>query len=46
MAVAVPGADHSDFCPGFKVNGDIPSELDENESSGIIGKTVGNWISL
>jgi len=46
MAISVQGMDHSDFCPGYKVPGDIPSELEESVSTEIIGKLVGSWIEL
>ncbi|GMH59636.1 hypothetical protein TL16_g02868 [Triparma laevis f. inornata] len=43
--VIIPGIDHSDFCPGFEVPGDIiPSEVNSNEALKRISKVTGTWL--
>merc|ERR1711907_833659 len=39
--VILPGLDHSSFCPGFKVPGDVyPAETKAVEASALIGEAV------
>lgn len=42
--VILPGLDHSDFCPGFAVPGDLPSEVTTEEANRGIGVTSASWI--
>ena len=45
--VILPGADHSDFCPGFEVPGDIyPSEITKDHAMSIIGEQVGAFLNV
>ena len=41
----IPGIDHSDFCPGFDVPGDIiPSEVDDKEALKRISRSTSSWL--
>ena len=41
----MPSIDHSDFCPGFQVPGDIfPSEVDSGMATKEISQTTASWI--
>ncbi|GMH94006.1 hypothetical protein TrST_g4045 [Triparma strigata] len=43
--VIIPGIDHSDFCPGFEVPGDIiPSSVTSAEAMKRISKVTGTWL--
>lgn len=43
----LPGLDHSSFCPGFQVPGDVwPAEVSFAEGSGMIGNVVGAFLAL
>ena len=45
--VILPGADHSDFCPGFQVPGDIyPSELTKDQAMTEIGDKVSAFLNV
>jgi len=44
--IIVPGMDHSDFCPGFPVPGDLPSELSQDASLALIGSHAAAFLSL
>jgi hypothetical protein len=44
--VVVPSMDHSAFCPGFNVSGDIVNELTESQSLAAIGSATGAWIDV
>ena len=45
--VILAGADHSDFCPGFEVPGDIyPSEIKKDQAMSIIGNAVSAFLHL
>jgi len=43
----IPGIDHSDFCPGFKVPGDVyPSDVDKTTAMKSIGDSVSAFLHL
>ena len=45
--VFLEGADHSDFCPGFQVPGDIyPSEITKDHAMSIIGDQVSAFLNI
>lgn len=44
--VIINSIDHSDFCPGFSVPGDLPSELDQPTASALIGQVCGAFLNL
>jgi len=45
--VILEGADHSDFCPGFQVPGDIfPSEITKDVAMSKIGEHVGAFLNI
>jgi hypothetical protein len=44
--VIINSIDHSDFCPGFSVPGDLPSELDQSEASKLVGQVAGAFLNL
>ena len=44
--VVLPGVDHSDFCPGFAVPGDLPSEVPQAAASAMIGEAIAAFLSL
>jgi hypothetical protein len=44
-ALIIPGIDHSDFCPGFEVPGDIiPSDLDQPEATAAVADATAAWL--
>ena len=46
IIVVIPGMDHSDFCQGFHVSGDVVSELSAEEAVSQIGEVIGSWLDL
>jgi len=38
--VILPGLNHSDFCPGFDVPGDLPAEVDQATATGVIAEAI------
>lgn len=45
--VILPGLDHSDFCPGFQVPGDIyPSDVSKDEAMLAIGGAVSAFLNV
>jgi len=42
----IPSIDHSDFCPGFAVPGDLPSEVDQPTASSAIGQVAGAYLNV
>ena len=45
--VILEGADHSDFCPGFQVPGDVfPSEITKDVAMSRIGEQVGAFLNI
>ena len=41
----IPGIDHSNFCPGFDVPGDIiPSDVDDKEALKRISRATSSWL--
>jgi hypothetical protein len=44
--IIVPGMDHSDFCPGFAVPGDLPSEIDQTTALSLIGSHAAAFLNL
>ena len=45
--VILEGADHSDFCPGFQVPGDIyPSEITKDHAMSMIGDQVSAFLNI
>ena len=46
VVVVIPKMDHSDFCQGFHVKGDIVTELTSQEAVNAIGEVIGSWLDL
>ena len=46
VIIVIPGMDHSDFCQGFHVSGDIVSELSSDFAVNSIGEVIGSWLDL
>lgn len=44
--VILPEIDHSDFCPGFNVSGDLPSEVDYDTAMERVGGAISSFINL
>jgi len=44
--VILPGLNHSDFCPGFDVPGDLPAELDQAAATATIGEVMAAFLQL
>jgi len=44
--VVLPKLNHSDFCPGFDVPGDLMAEVSQEEATDTIGKTIGAFLML
>lgn len=44
--VIIDSIDHSDFCPGFPVPGDLPSEIDSLSASMLIGQVSGAYLNM
>merc|ERR1719353_1423595 len=45
--VILPRIDHSSFCPGFQVPGDVfPAEASQKEAMAAIGASVGAFLAL
>ena len=45
--VILPGLDHSSFCPGFKVPGDVwPADIDDETAGGMIASVVSAFLHL
>ena len=44
--VILPKVNHSDFCPGFNVPGDLMAEVDQGTATATIAKTVAAFLSL
>ena len=45
--VILPGLDHSSFCPGFKVPGDVwPADIDDKTAGGMIASVVAAFLHL
>jgi len=44
--VILPGLNHSDFCPGFDVPGDLPAEIDQATATATIGEVVAAFLRL
>jgi hypothetical protein len=44
--IVLPRQDHSDFCPGFNVSGDLPSETDPAVASANIGAVSAAFLQL
>lgn len=44
--VILPKVNHSDFCPGFNVPGDLMAEVDQATATATIAKTVAAFLSL
>lgn len=45
--VILPGLDHSSFCPGFKVPGDVfPAEIDDDTAGAMIGNIVSSFLHM
>ena len=46
MVVAIEKSDLSDICAGFKVPGDIPTEIDQVTATYNYGKIIGSWLNV
>merc|ERR1711907_382006 len=45
--VILPGMDHSSFCPGFAVPGDVfPAEASKEQAMKLVGETVAAFLSI
>mmetsp|Transcript_15990 Transcript_15990/g.36273 ORF Transcript_15990/g.36273 Transcript_15990/m.36273 type:complete len:375 (-) Transcript_15990:30-1154(-) len=44
--VILPGLNHSDFCPGFDVPGDLPAEVGQDAATATIGEAVAAFLRL
>lgn len=44
--IVLPSIDHSDFCPGFAVPGDLPSEVESSVALDSIGKAAGAFLTM
>lgn len=44
--IILPEIDHSDFCPGFKVKGDLPSEKTQDEALDMISNVISLYLNL
>ncbi|CAE7868786.1 unnamed protein product [Symbiodinium microadriaticum] len=44
--IVLPKLNHSDFCPGFDVPGDLPAEVGQQEATRTIGETVSAFMAL
>jgi hypothetical protein len=44
--IIINSIDHSDFCPGFAVPGDLKSELDQPAASSAIGQIAGAYLNI
>mmetsp|Transcript_111015 Transcript_111015/g.313052 ORF Transcript_111015/g.313052 Transcript_111015/m.313052 type:complete len:528 (-) Transcript_111015:62-1645(-) len=44
--IILPGLNHSDFCPGFDVPGDLPAEVSQDEATKTIGKTLAAFLHM
>lgn len=42
--IILPKLNHSDFCPGFDVPGDLPAEVDQAAATATIGQVVGAFL--
>lgn len=42
--IVLPGLNHSDFCPGFDVPGDLPAEVDQASATSLIGRVVAAFL--
>jgi len=40
----LPGLNHSDFCPGFDVPGDLPADVDQETATTAIGAAVASFL--
>jgi hypothetical protein len=43
--IILPGLNHSDFCPGFDVPGDLPAEVDQGRATEVIADAVSSFLS-
>jgi len=44
--IVLPKLNHSNFCPGFDVQGDLPAEVSQPAATSLIGETVSAFLSL
>lgn len=44
--LVLPGLNHSDFCPGFDVKGDLPAEVSQADATELIAKTVASFLHV
>merc|ERR1719215_1366708 len=44
--IILPGLNHSDFCPGFDVPGDLPAEVEQATATATIGEVVAAFLRL
>jgi len=44
--IILPGLNHSDFCPGFDVPGDLPAEVDQKQATQEIGIVTAAFLHL
>jgi len=43
--IILPGLNHSTFCPGFDVPGDLPAEVDQGTATGVIADAVSAFLN-
>jgi len=43
--IILPGLNHSDFCPGFDVPGDLPAEVEQAKATEVIADAVSSFLS-
>ncbi|CAE8601350.1 unnamed protein product [Polarella glacialis] len=44
--IVLPELNHTNFCPGFDVPGDLPAEVDQATATGLIGQSVAAFLVL
>lgn len=44
--IVLPKANHSDFCPGFDVPGDLPAEVSQAQATASIGEVAGAFLQV
>lgn len=44
--IILPHLNHSDFCPGFDVPGDLPAEVSQEDATATIASAVANFLTI
>lgn len=42
--VILPGLNHSNYCPGFDVPGDLPADVDQGTATGVIAEAIAAFL--